>query len=104
MSHNPPSLIIPQLSMIGNLPPPVVKEVLKNKPSFDTVVNFGCQFLLRKPKECVVVIKVYVKANMKKPYAEGRIKIQQCFMPNFNSRVQLTKVREGKKKVGGLFL
>ena len=88
-----------QLSLVGNLPPKVVEEVLKNKPSFDTVMNFGCQFLLRNPRGCVVIIKVYVKGNMKKAYAEGQVKIQDCYMPAWSGRVQLHKVREPKKKV-----
>ena len=66
--------ILPKLSSIGNLPPKVVEEILRNRPSFDTVMYFGCQFLLRRPKETVIIVKCFVNGNMKKSYAEGRVR------------------------------
>mmetsp|Transcript_26048 Transcript_26048/g.65640 ORF Transcript_26048/g.65640 Transcript_26048/m.65640 type:complete len:642 (+) Transcript_26048:407-2332(+) len=59
-------LTVAELAHFAHYPPEVIAEILKRRPSFDCVFNYGCHFLVTDPMKADVKIEVF--ANNKKAY------------------------------------
>ncbi|CAD7948414.1 unnamed protein product [Amoebophrya sp. A25] len=91
---------VQNLASFAHYPPEIIFDILKRKPSFDTVFNYGCTFLLAKPRDATLKIKVYV-GGKKRPYATGEISAAQLLSPEYANLVQL-KRGGSDSQAGGL--
>ncbi|CAD7950670.1 unnamed protein product [Amoebophrya sp. A120] len=84
------SMPIHDIAGFAHYPPEIIKDILKRKPSYDTVFNFGCHFLITQPQNLKIEIKVYVNGR-KKHYASGSITPKEILSPEFKQTVTLLK-------------
>lgn len=76
----------------------LIREVLKKRPSYDTVFNYGCHFLVSDPKRAEVTVSLKTDAG-KRLYAKGEFTIQELMDPRFLGLMHL-KMIPPETKVG----
>ncbi len=61
--------------------------------------NHGFQFLLTEPETAEIKAKLYVKGNLTKPYAQGRLRLSTALSPDFKGTLDLSVIKHKKESI-----